>query len=87
MTKQSKVEFTPPKGSVPEGKSAGDEFDVVCTFQVKPDGSVCLTMFGDTEMPGYDDKDERPSYKGYTDSMMAAGNGGGGNAPETMGET
>lgn len=58
MTKR--VEFRPPDGAVPEGTTAGEEFDSVCTFRVKDNGQICLVKLGDTEMPGYEDSS---SYK------------------------
>lgn len=72
-----RVEFRPPKGfAMPEGTEEKGEFDLVCTFRVKPDGMLCLTMLGDTKMPGYDGKEEsteetktRPDYKEYAQSM------------------
>lgn len=72
--KTSKVEFQAPSGVVPEGTQSGEEFDIVCTFRVKDSGSVCLTMMGDSKMPGYDDKDsKRPDYKQYSQDMMQQG--------------
>lgn len=76
-SKSDRVEFRPPKDfTVPEGTEAKGEFDLVCSFRVKPDGMICLTMLGDTKMPGYDGKEEeaeetksRPDYKQYAQSM------------------
>jgi len=71
-----RVEFTPPSGVVPEGTKSGEEFDLVCTFRVKPDGDVCLVMMGDTKMPGYAEREKgKPSYKSEHDEMMGAGGG------------
>lgn len=54
-----KIEFKPPpEYKAPEGKQSGDEFEDVATFKIKPDGTLCLTMIGDIEMPGYDNKAE-----------------------------
>jgi len=62
--KSQRVEFRPPAGSVPEGVQANEEFDMVCSFRVKDDGNVCLVMFGDEQMPGYDSKStSRPAYQ------------------------
>jgi len=37
---------------------------MVCSFRVKDDGNVCLVLFGDNEMPGYDSKSySRPAYQ------------------------
>jgi len=68
-----RIEFTPPKGVVPEGTKAGEEFDAVCTFRVKPDGDVCLVMLGDEKMPGYGERDRgKPSYKDEHEAMLGA---------------
>lgn len=49
-----KVEFTPPKGfTPPEGL---ETFDSMATFQLKPNGRMCLVAIGDFKMPGYDKK-------------------------------
>lgn len=76
MRDHQRVEFVPPQNaSVPEEQN-GETFDLVCTFQRKPDGHVCLTMFGDSPMPGYDKEkmhEEKPSYGGYVGSMKQAG--------------
>jgi len=83
------VEFTPPDGVVPEGTKSGEEFDLVSTFRVRPNGDICLVQIGDTKMPGYSDKDQpkgKPSYKDEHDAMMDAGNapmGAGGGQVQT----
>lgn len=52
------VMFTPPEGvRAPEGKGAGDTFESMATFQIKPDGRMCLVAIGDHKMPGYSSKD------------------------------
>lgn len=57
-----RVEFKPPKGWIaPEGKSGSDTFDQLCTFRVKSNGDVCLIAMGETQMPGYEDKQLPPS--------------------------
>lgn len=72
---KKRVEFTPPDGfSAPEHE--GEEFDLICTFKVKPDGQICMTKLGDTEMPGYGDKDDqkkddKPSYAGMANTLMS----------------
>ncbi len=75
-----RIEFTPPAGVVPEGTKAGEEFDLVSTFRVKPDGDVCLIQMGDEKMPGYSDKDKpagKPSYADEHAAMTATGGGNG----------
>lgn len=75
------VEFAAPPGTVPEGTEAGEEFDLVCTFQTKDGGTVCLTKMGDTPMPGYGDGERRhrggmqaaPSYGEYIKGVQNAG--------------
>lgn len=87
-----KVEFVPPKGfKPPEGDK--QEFDLVCTFRKQEDGFLCMTMLGDTEMPGYDEKsrssqtekDNKPSYGEYSKDIMAAGEQQGGSNEADMG--
>ncbi len=73
-----KIEFDAPPGIVPEGTKSGDEFDLVCTFRVKPDGDVCLVMMGDEKMPGYTTKGGdkgKPSYSDEHEAMMGSGGG------------
>jgi len=75
--KSKKVEFTPPEGAVPEGTGVGDTFDLVCSFELKKDGSACITMMGDVPMPGYDksgkyaeEEDKyRPGFKEEAEKM------------------
>lgn len=80
MMKSRKVEFMPPQPfSPPEGSaSVGDEFTMVCDFKITPNG-VCLIKMGDTDMPGYGDKDSggsgnKQSYADYAASMQQMGN-------------
>jgi hypothetical protein len=82
-TKDSYIEFEPPKGFViPEHQ--GKEFELVCTFEVKPDGMICMTKLGDTELDKEDDHDERkddkPGYGDYHKGMMSAMESAGGNS-------
>lgn len=52
-----RIEFKPPPGlSVPEGMGAGDTFDLLSTYRIKPNGDICLVAIGDVQMPGYNDK-------------------------------
>lgn len=74
------VEFTLPKGAaVPEHE--GDEFDQVCRFRDKGDGKVCMTKFGEHEMPEppHDESKEQegaePSYKGMASEIVSATQG------------
>jgi hypothetical protein len=76
-----KVEFKPPTNfKTPEGTEEGKEWDMVCSFETKPDGTVCMTKLGDTPMPGYDGKedsdDHKPSYQKYSSSLMQGMQGG-----------
>lgn len=67
------VEFQIPDGfTLPEGTQPGEDFDAVCSFRVKPNGTVCLTMLGDVKMPGYDSKESsgKPRYDEYSRGMM-----------------
>ena len=87
-----RVEFHPPKGVVPEDIHAGDTFDLVTTYRLKPNGEVCLVQVGDQKMPGYDEdeynekaSETRQDYSGMAQSMQSAmsqasaeGAGGGG---------
>lgn len=71
---EKRVEFTAPKGVVPEGTSSGEEFDLVCTFRVKDSGQVCLTMMGDSKMPGYGDHDDsKPGYEKEAKEVASSG--------------
>lgn len=82
-----RVEFPPPKDfHLPENALKNGEFEMVCEFHVKPDGTICLKKLGDTPMPGYDENGEaesehRPDYgeltRGIQEDMMMKG----GNAP------
>lgn len=56
-----RIEFKIPAGfTVPEGTSAGDDFQEMATFRVKPGGTMCLVAIGEHKMPGYG-KDEGKS--------------------------
>lgn len=75
--KQKRVEFTPPaEFALPEGVTEGEDFDAVCTFRVKGEGTVCLVQMGDAKMPGYDGKEaasepkSKPGYGEYAKGMM-----------------
>lgn len=74
--KSNPVEFMPPAGVVPETTSPGDEFDLVTTYRLKPDGKVCLVKAGDVDMPGYGDKDKgmakAPDYSNMAEGMRSA---------------
>lgn len=64
--KAKPVEFPVPEGFMaPEGVEAGKDFDLVCSFRLKPRGTMCLTKLGDLAMPGYDDKDDKPNRPEY----------------------
>lgn len=68
-----KVSFKPPDGAVPEGTAVGDTFDLVCTFKLEGAGTVCLTKLGEHEMPGYDERPERPTHRtGEAQAMTAS---------------
>lgn len=68
------VEFVPPKGWMPPESSGDDsgEFDLVCTFKVKPGPKLCMTKLGDTPMPERKEKDKAPDYKQYGQSIVSA---------------
>lgn len=71
--KSKKVEFQPPKDfAIPEGLSAGERFDSVCTFELKDTGTVCMTMMGDADMPGYG-KEEKAEHESKPDYGNVAG--------------
>lgn len=77
--KEKRVEFAPPKDyAPPENAEPGKEFDVVCSFVAKPSGELCMTKFGDHDMPGYDDKDyhdkqeEKPTYGAYAKELASS---------------
>ncbi len=73
MSTGKKVTFKPPVGAVPEGVAVGETFDLVCTFLVEQGGTTCLTVMGETKMPGYGDKTKpKPSYNEEASAMTAA---------------
>lgn len=83
----SEVEFVPPKDfTPPENTSQDKDWDMVCSFRTKPDGRICMTKLGDTDMPGYgskkdqkheESKETKPDYSEYSQSIMQAGNAAG----------
>ena len=54
-----KIRFKPLPNAVPEGTAVGDEFDLVTTYRLENDGSVCVTMMGDVKA----DEDKKDSYR------------------------
>lgn len=79
MADDERVEFKAPENVVPQDIKAGDTFDLVSTYRLKPDGQICLIQIGDTKMPGYDEddynekeQDSRQSYGNVMDSMHSA---------------
>lgn len=77
-----KVEFKPPKEfRAPEDVPMGEDWDMVCSFQTKPDGTICMTKIGDTPMPGYgkrEYKESKPDYKAMAGQMQQGMGGEGG---------
>ncbi len=86
-----RIEIPIPKGfSPPSETEAGKPFDIVDSWEVKPDGkTMCLVRIGDSDAPGYganahEDKSEpAPDYKPMASNManqMSAvgGDAGGG---------
>ena len=73
-----KIEFDFPDNVIPEGTMEGEDFDLTCTFRSKGKNHVCLVMAGDVELPGYKEnaKEDRPSYKKYSNDIMQTGGGG-----------
>lgn len=77
---KNKVEFQPPAGAVPEGLSVGDEFDLVCSFRVKPSGQICLIQLGEIKMPGYsEDAKTHDNYASEAKAMRGGMTANGGN--------
>lgn len=79
--KSRKVEFQIPKEFVmPEGAQPGETFSAVCDFELKDNGTCCLTTMGDAKMPGYDgnESEHRKGYDDYTKSMQTEMPSGGG---------
>lgn len=68
--KNYKMTFMPPKGAVPEGTKAGDEFDLVTTYRLTASGECCITRMGDMPVGGEENKG-KPDYRRYTDDMRA----------------
>ena len=78
-----RIEFKPPKGVVPEDVTAGDTFDLVSTYRLKPNGEICLIQIGDHKMEGYEEDEykdksggKRESYGNVMQSMQSAMGGG-----------
>ncbi len=82
--KGKRVEFPVPKGFVPP-ESDTDKFELVTTFEVKPDGkTICIVKMGEFDMPGYKDGVQEkesieememkgqhaPDYKDYAKGML-----------------
>lgn len=89
-----RVEFKAPKGVVPEDVAAGDTFDLVSTYRLKPDGQICLVQIGDHKMAGYEEDEyeqdtknkNRASYGDVMASMHSAmSDQGGGSGNTDMG--
>lgn len=59
------IEFKPPEGSVPDSVRAGETFTLVCDFEVKGNGKVCMVKFGDTDV-GYKADKESPHRGPYS---------------------
>ena len=81
--KTQKVEFQPPKdASLPEGVQPGEDWDMVCSFRIGANSQICMTNFGDTDMPGYDKsessekksyaKEDKPGYGDMASGMMGS---------------
>jgi len=77
-----RCEVKPPKDfQIPEGKQSGDSFDIVCTFRVEQDGTLCMTKLGDSDLPT--EKEEQKSKPSYAPeaaeiaSQAQASQGGG----------
>ena len=74
---------------MPEGSEAGKQFDLVCSFEVKPDGMVCMTKMGDMDMPGYkngeshEEYEHRPDYSEYAKGLSEGMGEGGAPNPES----
>jgi hypothetical protein len=71
--KGSRCDVKPPKEfQIPEGKKAGDEFDVVCTFRIEDDGTLCLTKLGETDMPTEKaESTAKPAYEAEAQEAVA----------------
>lgn len=76
--KSNRVEFQPPKdAALPDGVQPNEDFDVVCSFRIGANSQICMTKFGDADMPGYDKsdtkeykKDDKPGYNDMASGMM-----------------
>ncbi len=80
--KPKRVEFAAPKDfQPPEGTGTDKEWDLVCSFRTKSDGSICMTKLGDTPMPGYDgehdehdddrESEHKPDYGRMSGQIMS----------------
>lgn len=59
-----RIEFDAPDGFVlPEGKAVGDDFELMATIRMKPDGRLCIVELDGNRMPGFrDDEDDGKTY-------------------------
>jgi len=75
MNESPRVEFKAPPGfQPPQQEDPSADWDMVCSFRTKPDGTLCMTKLGDTPMPGYDGKSEKveskPDYSNVYKPLM-----------------
>lgn len=89
-----KVEFKPPSDfQPPEVADPGKDWDMVCSFRTQPDGSICMTKLGDTDMPGYgskagkedDEQRYKPGYEGIAKELSDSLGESGAPAPNSYG--
>jgi hypothetical protein len=79
--KAKPVEFQPPKdASLPEGIQPNEDFDMTCTFRLKDTGDICMTRFGEADMPCAGgsqkyEKQDKPGYGDMAQGMIDSGNG------------
>lgn len=69
------VEFRPPGDfHIPDPAEPGKPFELVCQFEAKPDGSLCLVMLGDVPIPKPKYKnapaEKAPDYREYSKGIM-----------------
>lgn len=83
-----RIEIQVPKGFSPPSESEpGKPFDVVDSWEVKPDGkTMCLVRIGDSDAPGYgsnkesDQAETKPDYKPMAANMASQMSAVGGDA-------
>ena len=92
IPKGQPVEFElPDNATLPEQSDPNKDIDLVCSFRVKGGRTLCMTKWGETQMPlpdyAGDQKETKPDYSSMVPSEDAGpmgGQGGGGVGMSSM---